>query len=239
MGAMVFSPSAVAAAADITLYTENYGKYNHLDENGKVVGSTAALMRQVMTETGLDFDIKIVPWNRAYTLASQRDDALIYALLRKPDREHEFHWLVPVLSTDLFVYGRMDETRKIDMAMIKSGQLTGVCLLGDVACSMYSAFGMPEDMIVTITDDDHKAVSRVVVAGRADIFIAQNMDEHGHKNGRAATEPSFKKLLKLEQKQVFYLAAGKQVKTSTVDAVRAAYARLKSSGKLQEDPDEH
>lgn len=229
----------MALAADVTLYTENYGKYNYLDENGKVVGSTAALMRQVMAETGLDFDIKIVPWNRAYTLATQQDYALIYALLRKPDREHKFHWLVPVLSTDLFVYGRMDETRKIDMAMIKSGQITGVCLLGDVACSMYSAFGMPKDMIVKITDDDHKAVTRVVVAGRADIFIAQNMDQHGHKKGRAAREPAFKKLFKLEQKQEFYLAAGKQVKPATVAAVRAAYVRLLASGELPEGPGAH
>jgi len=229
LGALAFLPGRVTAA-DVTLYTESYGHFNYLNKNGRVAGQTADLVRQVMLETSLEFDIKLVPWNRAYKLATERDDALVYALLRKPDRERLFHWLVPVLPTELFLYGREDETRTIDKAMLKTGKIRGTCTVGDVTCSMLRGFGIPADMMLEIADADHKAVTRVVAAGRADVFIAQDMSHFHAAEGKAFP---FKMLFKLEQKQIFYLAAGKQVKASTVEAVRAAYARLLAAGTLE------
>jgi len=224
-----FMPGRAAIAADVTLYTESYGNFNYLDENGKVAGRAAGMMRQVMRESGLDFDIKLVPWNRAYRLATERDDALVYALMRRPDREPLFHWLVPVLETELYLYGRKDETRAINYALLKSGAIKGACTVGDVTCGMLRGFGIPDSQLIELTDPDHRAVTRVVTGGRADVFIAQDM-LHGR---RADAGPfPFKMLFELKEKQHFYLAAGKQVKPATVEAVRAAYARLNSSGKL-------
>lgn len=224
-------PLGTARAVDVTVYTEFYGAANRRAETGDIVGSLADTVRQILGEANLSHEIKLVPWNRAFQLATQFDNTLIYAVLREPSREQQFHWLVPVLETDLYLYGRASETRAIDRAMIKSGQIKGVCMLGQVTCSMLAGLGIPANMMVEVKDD-HTKTTKVVAASRADVLIAQSPSGYpflDHADGR---KRQFKALFKLAEKQRFYLAAGKQVKSSVVQAVREAYLRLYKAGKL-------
>lgn len=225
-----------AVAADVVVYTENYGDFNSVDDSGQVVGPAADLIRQVMDETGLDYDIKLVPWNRAYTLATKLDNALIYALLRQSEREPNFHWIVPVFETPLYLYGRQDETRPITIEALKQGHYTAACMLGDASCLILNDLGVPDDHIYKVSDS-HRGETKVVASGRADVFIAQDLhhDEHGEHGSPA----DFKQLAKLPSTQRFYLAAGKQVQPGLVEAVRKAYKSLKASGDLLTVHPEH
>lgn len=218
-----------ALAIDMVIYTENYGDFNSADENGRVVGPAADLIRQVMDETGLEYDIKLVPWNRAYTLATKLDNALVYAMLRQSEREAKFHWLVPVFETPLYLYGRPDETRPITVEALRQGHYTAACMLGDASCLILRDLGMPESKIFEVADS-HRGETKVVASGRADVFIAQEL--HHIEDGKLVMDPDFKKLEKLPSVQRFYLAAGKQVRPEFVEAIRQAYGRLKESGRL-------
>ncbi|MFC4349404.1 substrate-binding periplasmic protein [Kordiimonas lipolytica] len=216
-------------AADVVVYTENYGDFNSVDDSGQVVGPAADLIRQVMGETGLDYDIKLVPWNRAYTLATKLDNALIYALLRQSEREPNFHWLFPVFETPLYLYGRQGEDRPITIEALKQGRYTAACMLGDASCLILRDLGMPKDKIFEVADS-HRGEMKVVASGRADVFIAQEL--HHLEDGKLVMDPDFMKLEQLPDTQRFYLAAGKQVQPGLVEAVRQAYESLKTSGDL-------
>lgn len=225
-----------ALAADMVVFTENYGNFNSADENGWVVGPAADLIRQVMDESGLEYEIKLVPWNRAYTLATKLDNALVYAMLRQSEREAKFHWLVPVFETPLYLYGRPDETRPITVEALRQGQYTAACMLGDASCLILHDLGMPKNKIFEVANS-HRGETKVVASGRADVFIAQEL--HHIEDDKLVMDPDFKKLEKLPNVQRFYLAAGKQVRPEFVEAIQQAYARLKESGRLLSVHPEH
>ncbi|NVJ70397.1 MAG: transporter substrate-binding domain-containing protein [Alphaproteobacteria bacterium] len=225
-----------ASAADVIVYTENYGDFNAVDDQGHVVGGAADLVRQVMDESGLEYEIKLVPWNRAYQLATKMDNAFIYAMLRTPQREDHFHWLTPVFETDLYLYGRADETRPIDIATLKTGRLTGACMIGDASCGILLGLGLPKKNLFEVADS-HRGEMKVVASGRADVFVAQEL--HQLEDGRLILDPNFRKLFKLDEAQRFYLAAGKQVTPRFVESVRQAYESLKKSGSLVDVHHQH
>lgn len=218
-----------AFSADMVVYTESYGDFNSADENGRVVGPAADLIRQVLDETGLEYDIRLVPWNRAYTLATQLDNALVYAMLRQSEREAKFHWLVPVFETPLYLYGRPDETRPITVEALRQGHFKAACMIGDASCLILHDLGMPKHMIFEVAES-HRSETKVVASGRADVFISQEL--HHIEDGKLVMDTAFKKLEKLPSVQRFYLAAGKQVRPEFVEAIRQAYGRLKESGRL-------
>jgi len=232
---LVCLPVCAAWSADITVYTEYYGRSNHRAENGEIVGETADLVRQVLDDAALNYTIKLVPWNRAYQLATHFDNTLIYALLRKPDREEKFHWLVPISETELYLYARADDDRVFDRTSLSAGQIRGVCQLGDVTCSMLSDLGMPQSMIIKVKEN-HAEATRVMMAGRADVFIAQHLHGYPFEDDGDGRKGQFKVVLKLEQTQQFFLAAGMQVDPAVVRAVRSAHARLKAGDKLLWQP---
>lgn len=224
-----FGASSGARAADVEVYTEYYPPYSMEDENGQIVGHATELVRQVMNESGLEYEIKLVPWNRAYTLSMQLENVLVYSLLHTEERAGKYHWIAPVLTSDLFLYGRAEEAAAFSPDRLISGALMGACVIGDIACAFLRDMGMPDDKIIQLPDT-YRSEAKVVELGRADVFIAQERYMPLSPEGPDAEAQPFVKLMKLDRKMTFCLAAGVQVRPAIISAVQQAYARLKARG---------
>ena len=79
-------------AQSIQVVTEDTS-YSYL-ENGKVVGTATAVVEATLQRAGLtDYRIAIYPWARAYDMAQQQANVLIYLIARTPARETQFKWV--------------------------------------------------------------------------------------------------------------------------------------------------
>ena len=87
-------------AADLTAYAESLPPYSFL-ENGVPAGLSTEVLRAVCAEARLDCEIHIVPWARAYALASQRPNCLAYTMVRLKSREPLFDWVGPLPAAEL------------------------------------------------------------------------------------------------------------------------------------------
>lgn len=83
---------ASGQAQSIQVVTEDTS-YSYL-ENGKVVGTATAVVEATLQRAGLtDYRIAIYPWARAYDMAQQQANVLIYLIARTPARETQFKWV--------------------------------------------------------------------------------------------------------------------------------------------------
>lgn len=83
------------AAPQLTIVTESLPPVQYV-ANGELVGSATKIVRAVLKKSGLDADIQIMPWARAYSIAKEKPNTLIYSIHRTPFREAQFHWIGPV-----------------------------------------------------------------------------------------------------------------------------------------------
>jgi len=94
---------ACALAGPLRVVTEDYPPYSYL-EAGRVTGYSTAVVRAVLAEAGLEAEIQLIPWARAYDLALHDEQVLIYSIARTPAREHKFRWIGQVAPSEWFLY---------------------------------------------------------------------------------------------------------------------------------------
>lgn len=90
--AFVFCIVGSAAAQSLTVVTEEWPPYNHT-EKGQVAGVVTEVVRATLERAGIDYTINVYPWARAYDMAQNRENVLIYSIFRLPIRERLFKWI--------------------------------------------------------------------------------------------------------------------------------------------------
>lgn len=225
---LLFSGSA--RSQDLVLYTENYPPYNYLDENGGVAGLATQKVRQVMEESGLTYEIRLVPWTRAVYHVRTQDNALIYSMTRTPKRENDYDWLVPLAISNFHLFVRADETRAVTPEALAAGVFVGACVNNDLGCELLRWANIPPEKIVRLPSEN-MVDFRMVIAGRADIYIS-DLSVNNRLRQLNGFDPGLTKpAMRLGSKAGFYLASGKQVSSEKRRAVRVAYDRLMAAGR--------
>ena len=84
-----------AAAVDIHAYTEDVPPLNYVDK-GKISGYSTEVLRLAAQEAGLSLSIEAQPWLRAYAAVQKSPNALLFTVVRTPEREAQFQWVGPI-----------------------------------------------------------------------------------------------------------------------------------------------
>lgn len=115
--------SAQAWGEPITVVTEHSPPGEHLDENGRVTGATAELVRELMKRAGEPGDLTLLPWARGYRMARQGPKVALFETTRSEIRENQFKWVGPikritggffVRRQDNIAIATMDDARELD-----------------------------------------------------------------------------------------------------------------------------
>ncbi len=117
---------AQVSAEPMRVVTEHSPPGEYLDENGRVTGATAELVRELMRRVGAPGDISLVPWARGYRMAQKGPKVALFETTRSELREDQFHWVGPIkrITTGFFV--RRDDGVAIQ-SLDDARSLDGIC----------------------------------------------------------------------------------------------------------------
>ncbi|MEX2365152.1 MAG: transporter substrate-binding domain-containing protein, partial [Pseudohongiellaceae bacterium] len=138
-GALVTSLLGAMAIAEPTrVLTEHSPPGEYLDEDGRVTGATAEMVRELMQRAGEPGDIALLPWARAYNIALRGPNVALFETTRTATREDQFKWVGPVKRIVKGLYTRrvggvelssLDEARQLDGICAYLGGSAGQALL--------------------------------------------------------------------------------------------------------------
>lgn len=95
-GLFFLSAGLTAAAAEpVRVLTEPYPGYSTVID-GKVVGAGADQVHLLFQRAGIDYRMDIMPWARAYHLATHEPRTCIFATNHTPERHALFKWVEPL-----------------------------------------------------------------------------------------------------------------------------------------------
>ena len=101
------------AEEQIRIVTEELPPYN-MTRDGKLTGLRTEVVQAVLKEVGVNATIQSMPWARAYDIALNTENVLIYSITRTAQREHLFKWVGVVAPMDWYLYARPDSGIKLD-----------------------------------------------------------------------------------------------------------------------------
>jgi len=99
--------AAAPAAGELRVVTEELPPFN-MTQGGQVTGMSTEVVLAVMKEAGLQAPIQSMPWARAYDIALNEENVLIYSITRTPQREKLFKWVGVVAPTHWYLFARAD-----------------------------------------------------------------------------------------------------------------------------------
>ncbi len=222
--------SADIFAEEITVVTEEWPPYNY-EENGQVTGLSTEIVRATLAQAKVKGNFGIYPWGRAYDMALNEKNVLIYTITRNEEREKLFHWIGPVASRELYLWKLKKRTDIVISSIEYAKKFVVGSEINDAATEMFTAYGFKEDLNLEIVPaNEHNY--RKLFEGRIDLFngVSSSVAFQFKRLGLPfdQIEPAFL----LVKADTYYMAFGKKTSDDLVGRIREAFETLRKENRI-------
>jgi len=84
-------------SADLTILTENLPPLNYVEE-GVLVGPSVEIVREIQRRVGSHEKIQVYPWARAYKMAEENKNVVLFGMTHTEARDDKFKWIGPLAT---------------------------------------------------------------------------------------------------------------------------------------------
>jgi polar amino acid transport system substrate-binding protein len=90
-------------SAELTILTENLPPLNYV-ENGELVGSSVEIVQEIQRRVKSTEPIQVYPWARAYKMALEEENVVLFGMTYTEVRKDKFKWVGPLaVKRDILV----------------------------------------------------------------------------------------------------------------------------------------
>lgn len=209
--------------AKIPVLTTQMGAYSDI----KVIarpGFVTEILAEISKRAKLDFDIAQFPWKRALVdVETSKKPMLIYPLIRSPQRENEYAWIVKAINDRMVFWSLVDGPKIESLNDLKKYRI-GV-IRGSPFERQLMALKLPNIDVATDTGSN----ARKLVAKRIDLwFVTVNTAMDSFKNLQL-NKNEFRVAYTLGRTGV-YVAGNKDFPAATAEKIRVEFEKLKTEG---------
>lgn len=230
IGVLTLSVAASAWGQSITVVTEEYPPYNFQDASkNKISGMGTEVVEEILKRTKLDYKLGIYPWARAYQMAQDAPNVLIYSIGRNDKREALFKWVNVIAPYDVYLYRLKSrpEVKVSTMDDIKRFKIGAV--RDDVRAQYLEKAAVPLDLVI-----EDSANAKKLASQRIDLFPIDELAMVALYKREGLDPRSVVKAFKLEALSAgLYMAFSKQTPDALVHKCKAALAEIKRDGTFE------
>ncbi|MCQ4289227.1 transporter substrate-binding domain-containing protein [Pseudomonas stutzeri] len=230
--ALLLGSQPASAGADIIVVTEELPPYN-MTVDGKLTGMATEVVQAVLDEVGEQAHIQSMPWARAYDIALNSENVLIYSIARTPQREALFKWVGVIAPTRWHLFSlpgkqfhlkNLDDARRYQIATVK--QDVGEEYLLD------RGFVIGQNLQ---SSNKYEHNYKKLKAGRVDLWISNDLNAH-YLVRQASGNPDETAVAQLELDDLggadgLCMAFSQSTSDEVVERFREALAKVRADGR--------
>lgn len=232
-GCIVFSLlSSLAYAQDVTVVTEEMKPYNYT-EDGQVIGMSTEVVRATLERAGIDAEIGIFPWPRAYKMATENPNTLIFSIGRNPERKALFKWIGPIappIKSSLFKLKQRDDVVVNSIEDAKAYQV-GVPR-GSASHQFFLRQGFEDEKNLDAVMTSEQNIKKLFLE-RIDLFVSSEWGLEERVEAAGFSFDDIEPVLVLNEVQL-YMAFSQNTPDDMYQKVNAAFEELKAEGFLEQ-----
>lgn len=205
-------------AQDILIVASPFENFSYYNKSGDVEGTFVKTVQRYMEQTDLTYEIRLLPWTRALRFSEQRDNVLIYSIIRNEKCEDQYHWLYKLGNvTDILITRNQEPWNKMSMRDFIDQEAVAICELNSAQCDMLHQLGFSRDNIIQLSTSNEKTLINMISRERADIVFSTKTDLEilNQQSDR------FHMVDKLSTSE-FYLAASKNLRADLLDKIKTS-----------------
>lgn len=222
----------VLARAKLSVVTEEFEPFNFF-EQGKLTGYSVELVRELLGRGGHDYAMASYPWARAYRMAQQLPNVLIFSMARTAEREKQFQWIAPLARRQVYLY-QLSKRNDINVRTLADlARYRTAVNRDDVAQTQLTALGLARAGRLDLANSELSSMRKLLV-GRVDLIAGNPFSIRGLCAKAGVPESALKRTILLSDDSDYYLAASLATPAATVEALRGQYQQLRGTPFLRE-----
>jgi len=221
----------VAHAQIVTVVTEELKPYNYT-KNGKLIGVSTEIVEKTLDRAGLEGNIQVFPWLRAYSIATRNPNVLIFSIGRTSKRENLFKWIGPIAPPIRILLFKLKSRKDIKIKTLTDAKqyVIGVprgAASHDFLKNLGFRDGIHLEPVETVKQNIRKLFLK-----RVDLFISAEfgIDSHIAEVGHSpySVEHAF-----LLREIDLYMAFSRGTSDALYERVKTVFEQIKSEGILE------
>ena len=229
-----------ALAQKVTIVTCVEPPYQIQEQGQPLTGISVELIQMMLEEAGVDSEIGVFPWARAYRMAQQRENVMLFSILRNPPREKLFKWVGTLHPFHVYFY-RLKDRPEVKVNTLADARQFRIGVLRDDSRNIYlrtQGFDANLDEVTLDSQNIRKLFLRRIDLLPSDPFVLAYWFKII--NNEPATEQKYDPA---QVERIFhvegadgenYIAMSPQTDDRVVEYFRRALDRAKSSPRYQQ-----
>lgn len=235
---LIFFSFFLSGAFALSIVTEDYPPFNYKDAKGKITGMATDVVLESLKEAGMKSEIKILPWARAYKMAQEKKDVLIYSIGRNKKRENLFKWVGKIAPYKVYFFKlkKRKDIKVSKLADAKKYKIGG--LIDDARVQFFMGKGFDKAKIQLVANDDMNV--RKLVKGRIDLIAEDDATLLYRLKKLKVDINLFEKMMLIKEvSDDSYMAFSKKTDDLLVERLRKGLGKIKKNGVFQKIMDRY
>jgi polar amino acid transport system substrate-binding protein len=227
LASLALSLTAMASQAQTIKAVTEDSSYTYLQE-GKVAGPATEIVELALKRAGLtDYRVALYPWARAYDMALQEPDTLIYLIARTPARETQFKWAGEFMRIEYHLYKLRDRSEVVVRNLDDAKRYAVAVMRDDVRQQYLHSRGF-DKLVVSARNSDSL---RMLLDRKVHLLPLPESDVARFCKEAGVDPAALQKVLTLDEMTTgIYMAYSRGTSDEVVKRTRAAFDKLKSDG---------
>lgn len=230
---LAWLPVKAQTLDDLLLITEEYAPLN-FKRGGRVQGIAVDALVEMLRVAGSGQtreDIQVWPWARAYRTVQVRENTLLFAMSRTAEREEQFRWVGPFMTTRMSLLAKKDrDFRLASLAELNTTQYLVGAVRDDVAEQLLLTGGLAQERIYP--GNAGANVARMLSADRVDFWAYGNLVALWTLRELGLKTADYEEVLVLMETEQ-YFALHRDTSDAVVRQLQDALQVIKDDGRLE------
>lgn len=106
--------ASLSSQPSLKIYTEDWKPISYMSKDGVPEGYAVDIVKEIEARLGINTEIKILPWARAYNSAMTERNIVLFATTYTLKRNKSLHFLGPIGRSSIFLYSNKDLNKDFD-----------------------------------------------------------------------------------------------------------------------------
>ena len=199
-------------------------------DSDEIIGAAANMVKDMLAQSDITHTMEMLPWSRAYYIAKNDPNVLIFMIARSPSREEEFIWLHRYFTLNFYLYGLEERKQEFSHPEMDYTKARIGVIRNDFTHTELQRKGFTNLIAV----DDDKSLSQMLMRGRIDFVCSSSFGmayfELGQLLGSVATYEATKLPL---QSVPIYFALSKNTDQRIVNRLTQAITDMEDISQYQ------
>ncbi|NWB96753.1 ABC transporter substrate-binding protein [Pseudomonas gingeri] len=217
-------------AEQYEVVTEEWAPYNY-EENNHLTGISTEIVRRIMTLTGDDFEVVLLPSMRSSHTLNTRPKTIMYSLFRTTERELLYKWVGPIVEESIYPYQLADAPQPMNSLeqLLHAPRIT--TRQAGLIPSVLQPMGFNNlEKVAT----ESRQLYRMLLAGRTDIIVGDTAAGVAYYSRQLNIAPGTLRRVPVElYRSSLYIAFSLDSDDKVVAAWANALEELRRSGELE------